>query len=173
MQPFSLRLPNFSFTITLWFWPSPLLLCPSSALCSNLRARPRGRGHAHWGLGLTQWKGGAPDLKQRVVQCWCVADFKKWERQAAGVWCEGSAEARCTKQVFTPGANGGSDTLAVFTFLFDSFLFLHFDSRGTVCLLFGACGEARGDGAVINRRSSVCSWVNNKEESQKGKKYDW
>lgn len=66
-----------------------LLLCPSYALCSNLRARPREHEHAHWGLGPTQWKGGAPDLKQRVVLCWCVAHFKKWARQAAGVWARG------------------------------------------------------------------------------------
>lgn len=46
-----------------------LLLRPSFALCSNLRARPRRHKRARWGLGPTQLKGGAPDLKQRGVRC--------------------------------------------------------------------------------------------------------
>lgn len=71
-----------------------LVLRPSFALCSNLRARPRRRKHSRWRLGPTQLKGGAPELKQRGVRCWCVAHFKKWARKAAGVWYGGRREQR-------------------------------------------------------------------------------
>lgn len=36
-------------------------------------------------------------------------------------------------------------------------------------LLDTACGAARGDGAVIDRRPSVCGRIDNEEESEEGK----
>lgn len=68
-----------------------LLLSPFCTLLQFACAVPR-RGTHIGGLGPTQWKGGALDLKRRVVLCcWCVALFlfffsrkEKWASQSAG-----------------------------------------------------------------------------------------
>lgn len=81
-----------------------LLLPPFCTLLQFACAVPR-KGTHIGGLGPTQWKGGALDLKRRVVLCcWCVALFIFFERKVSesvgqlGVWEERRRNGRklCT-----------------------------------------------------------------------------
>ena len=161
--------------VTLPLWP--LLPPPLSLSCTLLQfacAAPRARARTLGARPYAMERGRARLKAARCPVLMCRR-FKKWGRQAAGVWREGSAEARRSKQRVPERERAAAATPPRVSpprpHLLVSFrLFGNNSSADPVCVLLGACGGARSDGAVIDWRPSVCSRVNNEEESAKGKR---
>lgn len=115
--------PNSSFTTTLSFRPSSVPLLHSAPICVRgpVSSRPL------WGLGPTQWKGGEPDLKQRVVSTVDVSQILKSERGRQLEFAEREAQRHeQAKQILTPGASRCTDTYHSFPAHLQLFLFQHF-----------------------------------------------
>lgn len=149
-----------------------LLLCPSSALCSNLRARPR-RGGRPRALGAWSYvmERGRARLKATLLSSVDVSQILKSqvERQ-----CEFDVRETQRGTTTIQQQRRHSESWFLFHLILHHF-FLHYlasasrhKQAGSSCVLSGTCEATRGDGAVIDRRPSVCRWVNNKEKNTKG-----